>query len=170
MRKRMYFVLPSIKRAKSVFKELLLARVEERRIHALAKEGVPLGDLPEATVLQRSDCMHAAGLGLLVGGFTGAAVGGFEFVFPPAGMPMGLGVVLAIGVLGAVMGTWVSSMIGSSAPNTHLRRFTDEIEGGKVLLIVDVPRERVDEVTQLIQKQHPDADMRGLHPTIPAFP
>jgi hypothetical protein len=169
MRKRIYFLLPNTRRAKAMFNELLLARIEERHIHTMAKEGTGLDGLPEATVLQRSDAVHAAGLGLLVGGFTGAAAGGFELAFPPTGLSMGFGVVLAMSLLGAIMGVWVAGMIGSSAPSTHLQRFAGDIENGKVLLIVDVPHRRVEEITALIGK-HPDADVRGLHPTIPAFP
>lgn len=170
MRKRIYFLLPDIKQAESAFEKLLLARIEERHIHFLAKDHTNLGDLPEATVLQRSDAVHAAGLGFLVGGITGAAAGSVELAFPPDGMPMGLGAILAMSVLGATMGIWTSGMIGSSAPNTHLRRFAEEIERGKLLLIVDVPRRRIEEVSRQIQEQHPDAAMCGLHPTIPAFP
>lgn len=170
MRRRMYFLLPDVKRAKSVFKELLLARVDERHIHVVAKEGTPIGDLPEATVLQKSDAVHGAGLGLLVGGITGALAGALVMLFPPAGLAMGLGVVLAMALLGAVMGVWVSGMIGASTPSTHLEAFDDEVRRGKVLLIVDVPRDRVDEVSRMIRKHHPEADIRGVDPTIPSFP
>lgn len=170
MRRRMYFLLPDVKRAKSVLKELLLARIDERHIHVVAKPGTPLGDLPEATVLQKSDALHGAGLGLLVGGVTGAIAGFLVMLFPPSGLAMGLGVVLAISLLGAVMGVWVSGMIGSSTPSTHLEAFNDEIQRGKILMIVDVPRSRVEEVSRLIREHHPEADIRGIDPTIPSFP
>lgn len=171
MRRRMYFLLPDIKRARSVYKELLLARIEVNRIHVLAKEGTPLKDLPEATVLQKSDAVHGAGLGLLAGAATGAAAGGIILLFPPSGLAMGLGIVLIMALLGAVMGVWIAGMIGSSTPNTHLEAFSDEIARGKVLLIVDVPRDRVDEIARLIRKHHPEADARGVDPTVPSpFP
>lgn len=171
MRRRMYFLLPDIKRTKSVFKELLLARIDEGHIHVLAKRGTPLGDLPEASVLQKSDVLHGAGLGLLVGGVVGAIAGAIVLLFPPAGLAMGLGIVLAMSVLGAIMGVWVAGMIGASTPSTHLEAFSDEIERGKVLLIVDVPRDRTQEISRLIRKHHPEADMRGVDPTYPSpFP
>lgn len=169
-RRRLYFLLPDVQRARTVFKELLLARIEERHVHVLAREGMALGDLPEATLLQKSDAVHATGLGLVVGGATGAAAGMLVMLFPPSGLAMGLSVVLAMALLGAVMGIWVSGMIGSSAPNTHLAAFRDDIERGKVLMIVDVPSDRTEEISRMIQNQHPEADMRGFDPTIPSFP
>lgn len=171
MRRRMYFLLPDVKRARSVYKELLQARIDEKHIHVVAKEGTPLGDLPEAGVLEKSDAFHGAGLGLLAGAVTGALAGLMVFLFPPSGLAMGLGIILIMGVLGAIMGIWVSGMIGASTPSTHLEAFSDEIARGKVLLIVDVPRDRKDEISRMIRKHHPEADMRGMDPTAPSpFP
>lgn len=167
-RQRIYFLLPDIHRTRAVFKELLLERVEERHIHVLAKEGTNLGDLPEATLLQKSDAVHASALGLLVGGATGAAAGVIVWLLPPSGFAMGLGIVLAMAVLGAVMGTWASGMIGTSTPNTHLKEFQPEIARGKVLMIVDVPARQADHISRLVKQHHPEADMR-LEPTI-SFP
>jgi hypothetical protein len=43
-------------------------------------------------------------------------------------------------------------------------------EKGKVLMIVDIPKDQVAEVSRKVKQHHPEADMRGLEPTIPAFP
>ena len=170
MRRRLYFLLPNVKRAQEVFKELLLARIEERHVHTLAREGITLTDLPEATLLQKSDAVHGAGLGLVVGGATGAVAGAVAFLFPPSGLVMGLGVILATSVIGAIMGVWVSGMIATNVPNTHLKAFTAAIANGKILMIVDVPKAQTDKITRLLKKRHPEADLRGHDPTMPAFP
>lgn len=39
--------------------ELLLARIEERHLHVVAREGTPMEDLPEARVAQSSDLVPA---------------------------------------------------------------------------------------------------------------
>ncbi|MBI3898003.1 MAG: DUF1269 domain-containing protein [Gammaproteobacteria bacterium] len=170
MRRRMYFLLPDVRRARGVFKQLLLARIDDRHVHVIAKDGTDLGDLPEATLLQKSDVLHGAGLGLIIGGATGAAAGVAVMLFPPSGLVMGLGVILAMSLLGATMGVWAAGMIGSSTPSTHLEAFSDEIAHGKVLMIVDVPRDRVDEISRTIRKSHPEADMRGTDPVPVPFP
>ena len=86
MRRRLYFLLPDVKTAKAVFKKLLLARIEQEHVFFLAKEGVALGDLPEATMLQKSDEIHGLALGLVVGGTTGALAGVVAMMFPPSGL------------------------------------------------------------------------------------
>ncbi len=91
-------------------------------------------------------------------------------LFPPTGLVTGLGVILVTSLIGAFMGVWVSGMIAADVPNTHLTRFMPEVERGKILAIVDIPKSRMDEVTELVHRHHPGADARGRDPTIPAFP
>ena len=170
MRRRLYFVLPDIKRAQAAFNELLLSRIEEKHIHFLARENTSLQDLPEATMLQKSAEIHGLWLGLMVGGLTGALAGVVVMIFPPSGLVMGLGVILVTSIIGAIMGVWVSGMIASGVPNTQLQRFAKEIEDGKILMMVDVPKRRVEEITDMIRAHHPRADVRGRDPTIPVFP
>jgi hypothetical protein len=170
MRRRLYFLLPNIKLTRQVFNELLLARIEERHIHFLAREGTLLGDLPEAGMLQKSDEIHGLWLGLTVGGGTGAVAGVVVLLFPPAGFVMSLGVVLVTSLIGAIMGMWASGMIASDVPNTRLEQFAKEIEHGKILLMVDVPKHKCEEITDMIREHYPRADIRGRDPMIPVFP
>ena len=168
--KRIYFLLPDVKTTRKVVRELLLARVEERRIHVIAKEGVSLEDLPEATLREKSDFIPALERGLAIGGATGILAGVVAVTFPPAGLVLGGGAVLTTALLGAGMGAWLSSMIGADTPNTRLTRFEAAVERGQVLMLVDVPKIRVEEIEHLVKKHHPEADVKGTEPTIPAFP
>ncbi len=170
MRRRLYFLLPDVKRANQVVDELLLARVEERHIHVLAKEGVPLEHLPEANLLQKSDLVRGIEQGLAVGGVTGVLAGVVAVTFPPAGLVLGGGALLGIALAGAGVGGWVSGMIASSVPNVRLKEFEAAVEQGQILMMVDVPKDQVDTVSTLIKQHHPEADMHGVEPTMPAFP
>jgi hypothetical protein len=170
MRRRLYYLLPSVQQAKSTLDDLLLARVEERHIHVLAKDGTKLGDLPPATIEQRSDLIHAMEMGLFTGALTGLVAGGFAFLFPPDGLQIGVTGVALLFLLGAIFGVWASGLVGSDVPNTRLRRFEGAIKRGQVLMMVDVPKERVPEVEAIMKKRHPKASASGSDPMIPAFP
>jgi len=54
--------------------------------------------------------------------------------------------------------------------NTRLKAFEQAIERGELLVIVDVPRGRVAEITERITKAHPKAEPKGTEPRVPAFP
>lgn len=168
--RRLYFMVPDIDTANTVVDELLLKRVDEHHIHVVAKEGTPMGDLPEANLFQKSDFIPAMERGLAVGGITGLVAGLAAMTFPPAGLVLAGGAVLGTSLAGAGIGAWISGMIGMDVPNTQIEKFEDAIEKGEILMMVDIPKERVEEIEALIQQHHPDADMGGTEPHIPAFP
>jgi hypothetical protein len=170
--RRLYFLVPTVESATQIVDELLLARVDERHIHIAAKDHHLLHDanLPEANLLQESDFIPAVEKGLAVGGGTGILAGLVAMTFPPAGLVLGGGAILGLGVVGAGFGAWVSGMIGISIENSQLKEFEQAIEDGQLLLMIDIPKNRVDEVTDSVKKHHPEAEIEGTEPTIPAFP
>ena len=58
MNRRLYFILPDIVSAHAMMDDLLFARVDAKRIHFLARLGTPMGDLPEATISERTDLIE----------------------------------------------------------------------------------------------------------------
>ena len=170
MRRRLYFVLPDIQSARGMLEEMLLARIEVKRVHFLGRRDTLPDDLPEASVLQKTDIVHGAQLGMMIGGIAGITSGLLLVLFPPEGATMQLVTVLVGAVFGALFGAWVSSMVASAVPNTRLKAFQADIESGKVLMMVDVPMGRVQEITRLVARRHPEAVSGGFEPTIPAFP
>ncbi|MBI3563150.1 MAG: DUF1269 domain-containing protein [Gammaproteobacteria bacterium] len=170
MRRRMYFLLPDVRSAKVVHNELLLAKIEERYMHVIAKEGTTLDDLPEAGIRQKTDLVHGLQIGLVLGGFTGMFLSTLALMmnFIVHGLE-----VWSVGSLvfgGALFGAFASSMIAVNVSNTRLKSFLPDVEQGRILFMVDVPIHRLKEITLLIEGHHPEADMRGIDPQIPAFP
>ena len=149
--RRIYFLIPDLKTADKVTDELLLARVDERHIHVIAREGTALGDLPKASLLQTSDVIAAVS-------------------FPPAGLVLGGGAILATALAGSGIGAWLSSMIGVDVMNSQIKQFQHAIDKGEILFLVDVAKERVNEIEAMVKMHHPDADVEGTEPHIPAFP
>jgi hypothetical protein len=170
MKLRLYFVLPDLASARQVANDLLLARVEDKCMHFLAKRGTELGELREASYLQKSDIKHGAAVGLITGGLLGIIVGAVVVFNPPSGVTLQLVTILITALGGALLGLWVSSMVGSQVPNSSLRPFQRDIEEGRILLMLDVPRERAHEVHDLVASHHPEARPGGTEPTVPAFP
>jgi hypothetical protein len=170
MRLRMYVTLPDLASAKQLANDLLLARIEDRRMHFLARRGTDLGELHEASYLQKTDAIHGAFTGLVIGGVVGVAVGLLLVYFPPGGASIQLVAVLIAALIGAFLGIWIAGMMGLQVPNTQLKGFEQELQAGKILLMLDVPAERYEEVRQIIARTHPEAADRGSEPMVPAFP
>lgn len=170
MRLRMYVTLPDVPSARRLANDLLLARIEDRHMRFLARRGTDLGELNEASYLHKTDAIHGAFVGLVIGGVLGALVGAVLVSYPPWGASLEMVAVLIAALIGALLGVWVAAMVGLQVPNSRLRHFEQDLQEGKVLLMLDVPPGRYDEVRDIIARRHPEAIDRGNEPTVPAFP
>lgn len=168
MRHRLYWILPDRDSARRTANDLLLARIEDRRMHFLALRGTDLGELHEASVIEKTDIRHGAARGILIGGLLGIATVAALWAFSP----LQIGHVEALLIAGAsvLFGAWVSSMVGASVPNSKLQRFSEDIANGRILLILDLPAHRVADVRALLERGHPEARWGGEDASVPAFP
>ena len=170
MRRRIYWLLPDLASARRTMDDLLLARIDEAHIHFVGDEDADMSGLHAANVFQTSDLIPAAQTGLVVGGAVGALAGVAAALYPIVGDTPQWGVVGVLAMVGGLFGAWSSSMLGSSAPNRRLKRFEADIQKGQILLMVDVPRSRLEEIEELLQSRHPEGHFEGVEPDIPAFP
>jgi len=170
MRRRLYFLLPDVDSAKRTADDLLLARVDDRHMQCLACRGTDLGDLHEASYILKTDLARGSAIGLAFGLAAGALLGTLIVQFPPEGTHPGLTAAVVATLIGAALGLWMGSMAAVGVPNSRLREFGEEIACGKVLLVVDVPFARVDEIRGIVTARHPEIVRSHQEPRYPAFP
>ena len=162
--RRIYFLVPTIEVTHKIVEELQSEGIEDRHIHILAKRGTPLEGLPEAGVSIKSDFLPALERGIALGGTTGLLAGliGLRFAgFVIAGGPL-LGIIIASATIGSLMG----GLAGMNVGNTRLKKFEEAIEQGEFLMLVDIPKEQIEDIRKLIIKHHPDAEFEGIEPIL----
>lgn len=169
--RRMYFLIPDIGTVRKIVDEMLLARVEERRMHVIAHRDTVLHNIPQASIFHMSDVVPAISRGITYGGVVGLLAGlilamQFDASFNKTG---GL-ITLLVTLGGAAFGAWISGMVGISIPNRRIKQFQEAIEGGQLLMLIDVPALRMDDITKNVAKHYPDVKFGGVEPAIPAFP
>src|SRR5258708_26482821 len=148
MRRRLYFLLPDVDSARRTANDLLLARVEDRRMRFLAKRGTDLGELPEAGYLYKTDLVHGAGVGLMLGATVGMIVGALIVAYPPEGLRPQLVAVLIGLLVGGLLGAWMASMAGGAVPHSRLKQVHCGNDRGKMLLMNGLPHPPVARNTQ----------------------
>jgi len=82
--------------------------------------------------------------------------------FVIAGGPL-LGIILASATIASLAG----GLLGMNMGNTRLTRFQQAIEHGDLLVLVDIPKERIETIKQLITTHHPQAEFEGIEPLLP---
>lgn len=163
--RRIYFLTPNIEVTHKIVDELRSLGIEDHHLHVLAKRDTPLQDLPEANELQKTDFIAAVERGAALGASTGLLAGliGLRFAgFAIAGAPI-LGVLFFGGTIGAIM----SGLAGLQVGNSKVRQYEKAIENGELLVLVDLAKDRIDEISQQISKHHPKAKFEGIEPLLP---
>jgi Flp pilus assembly protein TadB len=165
MNQRLYFLLPDRDHTLRVVNELLEQRLELKDMHTLTGRGLVGEGLPASDSHQRNNFagrveywVWRANLAL----FFLAAVALAAMVF----LHTGLWVLLPLAVMVA---TFLLGERFARLPNVHLQEFRDALRHGEILLMVDVPRERVNEVEYRVKAHHPGAVAGGSSWNAPAL-
>ncbi|MGB5518274.1 MAG: DUF1269 domain-containing protein [Gammaproteobacteria bacterium] len=152
MKTRLYFLVPDEMSAKKVTEAIRAKNIDDANIHAVAKrDKYPLDeDIPEVGLVETSNFANAAKRGAVIGGTAGLFAGLTAATIAPLRLVAAGGAIAGLSVAGAAAGTWTSSMIGVSVPNSDLKAFHDAIEDGQILMLADVDEEKTDEIKRAI--------------------
>jgi len=162
--RRLYTLLPDLQSCHGLVDELCSAGIPDTHLHVVAASDQVLEGLPEATVWQKTELAHGLEIGVGLGGAAGLLAGLLALSFPPAGLVVGGAAVMASTAAGAGFGALASAMMKGHEHNHRLHDYQPEIEAGKVLLMVDVPRSSVDQTRDSILRHHPQAQIQIARP------
>nr|VFK78450.1 MAG: hypothetical protein BECKSD772D_GA0070982_101524 [Candidatus Kentron sp. SD] len=165
MSKRLYFLVPDVDTCRAIVGELGEAGIPESHTHVIGNHFTPLDGLHEASFLQKSEFTHGVEEGLGVGGAAGLIGGLLAATFPPAGLVLGGGALLASTLAGAGLGALVSAVVAKDIPSRKLEAFEDAINAGELLLLVDVPKKRIEKLVDIIQGHHPEVEIGMTTPS-----
>ena len=164
---RIFFMAPDVQSARRVVDDLLHAGIDRGHIHVIAKDDIPLEDLPTASFFEKSDMAHAVEQGLALGGASGVLAGLVALTFPAAGLVLGGGaILLATTLAGASIGTFGAILRAVNIPNAQLKEYEQDLEQGRILIFADVANDKVDTVRELIQKKHGEVRDSGVKPRV----
>jgi len=163
--RRLYFLLPDTQTTGTLVAELEDAGIAHGHLHVIASITQDLEDLPAASAWQKTELAHGLELGIGLGGMAGLLGGVLAVAFPPTGLILGGGALVATTLAGAGVGGVVSGLMASHEHNHSLDGFQQAIERGEILLLVDVPRAQVKQIKTLILKHHPEARIGVAKPS-----
>ncbi len=165
--KRLCFLLPNIEVTRSLVADLKSMGIDAGRIHLLANRDTPLGDLPDAGADQ-TDFVPALERGLAAGAAVGLVAG--LVALRAAGGVLGGAAVLLIMLETSLISGWLTAIAGSAFPSTRLKKFKKAIDAGQVLIMIDTMVSQADELSALVRKHHPEAEIEGFEPPPPILP
>ena len=165
MIRRIFFLFPGRGHAEEALHELEALGVERSCIHAVARPGIDLGELPRANEAQAEDRVHRLEMKAWIANqfiFWIAFAAALAAAFYGAG-----GWVAAM--VAVMITTFVLGLLDTRLPTARIGQMNGAMNHGEILMMVDQPAERVREVERLIHRRHPEASLGGVGWTIEAL-
>lgn len=135
MNQRHVFSTPDIGTASRALAAARAAGIDDDDLLLVARSDIELEKVPDHRKQADTDMLPAAGRGAGYGAGAGLLAGLVAVAIPPLGVTMA-GAAAAT-LAGAAVGGWTSALVGSSLPDPVRQEFHDQIEAGKILLVVD---------------------------------
>jgi len=168
--KRLCFLSPDVEHTRRAVAALRQAGIGDPNLMVVARHDIPLEELPPAGI-ESTDAIPGLGRGLAAGGVVGAIAGLVILTFEDLGFALGGAAIPMFTLLGAGIGGLASLLGGASLPSSRLHQFQDAIEReGKILLLVDVKEDRVEEIKTLVKTASAEIQFAGLEPPVPIVP
>ncbi|MEO8365032.1 MAG: hypothetical protein ABI538_02375 [Pseudoxanthomonas sp.] len=141
MQTRHVFSVPDLATAASALDAARAAGLGNDNLSLIARADIELDSIPDDLKDAATDFMPAALRGAATGGGAGLVAGLAALAFPPLGVTLAGAALITAG--GAAVGTWVSSMVGSTVEDPVRRKFEGEIAAGRILLVIDTEDEQL---------------------------
>lgn len=159
--KRLFYLTRSMDSVQEISDDLHKQGVTDWRFHIISKDeaGLYKHHLHSGTVLEKTDLARFMERGAIIGALLGVAVVGVLALI--IGFDWPLPAWIALFLFSIIAGAWLAGFGGITNDNYRVRHFRDDIEAGKHLVVVDVPKKHVKEMEQLMAKNHPEAELQG---------
>ena len=144
MKKRHVFATPDLATAEAVRREARRLGIGRECIALEARRDIEVRAMDDDRKNVSMDIIPAAWHGTIYGAAAGLVAGLLAMYIPFFGVSLaGVG---ALTVVGALVGTWASVLMGSALPDEVRRTFASEIESGQVLVVIDAEPEEFEQI------------------------
>lgn len=154
MKRRLYFLFPDTVTAQRAVADLTANGVDTRQIHTVARDRVDVSGLPPATVAQRRDVLCRIERGLWN---CNLALFALAVVMLVAGWALGNTLAAVLGLVIMLLTFSGGALFALRVPSVHLDEFRAALAHGEILLMVDVSRDCVESIEELMLRVHPEA-------------
>jgi len=150
--KRLFFVGSKLDELDSLVDTLSEKGIKRPQIHVLTNNDAELAAHPklqDVEAVLRTDVVHGTGRGAILGALLSSAVLALSYASGWTDVTWVPFIFLAIVCLGFC--TWQGGLLGIQIRNHRFKPFNKALRQGKHILLLDVPKSKIDEVKMAVQ-------------------
>lgn len=161
-----YYLSPTLADTEHIADDLHKSGVSDWFIHVISKNEAELErkHLHSSNYLETLDFLREGLIGALCGLGLGLLLAVILSVTSPFEADVPFVAYAGMVLLLVCFGAWQGGLIGISTENKKLRRFHNEIESGKFLILVYAHRSEEEKINAMMVRLHPEARLVGLDP------
>lgn len=157
--KCMYYLAPNLVSTHQISDDLHNVGVDDWFLHIISKdeEGLRRDKLHSSNWLETTDLIRDGFIGANFGFIVGALLAFLLIHFQPFGPNVPSVAALFLVIVATLFGAWLGGLVGIDSENRKLRRFHDEIEAGKYLILIYARKGQGEKVKTMMNDRHPEA-------------
>lgn len=155
MKTRHVFSAPDVATARAAVDAAFDAGLDRDCLSLVARSDIELDAIPNDLKEADSDFVPAALRGAGYGSVAGLLAGLVAVVATPIGVTLAGAAAVAAG--GAIVGGWAASIVGSALPDPVRRDFDEQIQQGRILIVVDASKEKLAAIEPALERAGAEA-------------
>ena len=159
--KCLYYLAPTLESTHQVSDDLHAAGVKDFFLHVISKDesGLKQQHIHSSNYLETLDIVRDGFIGAALGFIVGLIGAAFVRFVEPVGPDLPRIVYVLIVAVLTMFGAWIGGLTGIATENNKLKRFHDDIEAGKYLILIYARKEQGPAVEALMRTRHPETEL-----------
>jgi hypothetical protein len=161
--KCLYYVVPSLVSTHDISDDLHEVGVADFFVHVISKDeaGLKRQHVHSSNYLETLDVVRDGLLGGILGLIVGVTGVWALRYFDPIGVEIpNIVAYIIVGVV-TLFGAWEGGLVGIDAENHKLKRFHDDIEAGRYLVLIYAFSEQEERIQKMMSERHPESRLAG---------
>jgi hypothetical protein len=157
----LYYLAPTLVTTHQVSDDLHAAGIKDFFLHVVTKDeaGLKQEHIHSSNYLETRDLVRDGLIGAAFGAAGGLIAAGLLGWFEPFGPDVPSIVYIIVVAVLTMFGAWVGGLTGIASENRKLKKFHDEIEAGKYLILIYARKNQGFAVKTMMRAKHPDATL-----------
>ena len=159
-----YYLAPSLNSTQKISDDLHKVGVLDWFLHVIAKDeaGLKREHLHSSNYLETTDIVRDGLIGANLGFIIAVIAAGLVMMIEPFGPETPKMVYFAVVVVFTMFGAWVGGLTGIDKENKKLKRFHDDIDAGKYLILIYAGKEKEDVIREMMREEHEEARLVAI--------